>query len=143
MSATIASAGHASGSKAWSIGLWVVQVLLAVMFGMAGSMKALTAMPELGEKIMWAKDVPLWFTRFIGVSELSAAIGLILPAATRIRPALTAWAAAGLAFVMLSAIGFHVMRGETPFVIMPLVLGALAAFVAWGRLRKAPIAPRS
>jgi hypothetical protein len=81
--------------------------------------------------------------RFIGVAELAGALGLILPAATRIQPRLTALAAVGLATMMALAIPFHLMRGETGAIVFNLVLGSLAAFVAWGRERRAPIEPRS
>ena len=139
---TSSAVSTASGGRGWTITFWVVQVLLAAMFGLAGFMKGFTPMPQLGEMMVWVRDVPVWLTRFIGFSELAGAIGLILPAATRIKPALTGWAGVGLAIVMVNASGFHVMRGEYPNVPMVAVLGALAAFVAWGRLRKAPIAPR-
>jgi hypothetical protein len=39
--------------------------------------------------------------------------------------------------------GFHVSRGEMPALSFNLVLGGLAAFVAWGPFRKVPIAPGS
>ncbi|AKU91157.1 DoxX family protein [Vulgatibacter incomptus] len=126
-------------SKAWGISLWIAQVLLAVMFGMAGLMKLATPMAELAEKM---PGLPIGLVRFIGASEVAGALGMILPAITRIRPILTSVAGACLVIVMILAAGFHAMRGELPAVPMNFVLGALAAFVAWGRLRKAPIPPR-
>ena len=80
----------AARSVALHVTLWVVQVLLAIAFGFAGVTKTFAAMPELGEKLFWTKYVPLPLVRFIGASELAAAIGLILPAATRVKPILTA-----------------------------------------------------
>jgi putative oxidoreductase len=62
--------------------------------------------------------------------------------ATRIQPKLTGWAAVGLGTIMVLALGLHVSRGEWSHVPPVLVLGALAGFVAWGRLKKAPIPPR-
>jgi DoxX-like family len=87
---------------------------------------------------------PAWMelVRFIGASELLGAIGLVLAAVTRSKPVLTALAAAGLVIVMVLAAGFHVSRGELQMLPPSLVLGAFAAFVAWGRFKKAPIAPR-
>jgi len=126
-----------------NVTLWVAQLLLALAFGMAGVMKAFMPMPELVVKIFWASDVPVMLTRFIGVSELAAAIGMILPAATRIYPRLTGWAGVGLTTVMILAIGFHLVRGEAQFIIGPVILGVLSAFVAWGRLKKAPFTARS
>jgi hypothetical protein len=72
--------------------------------------------------------------RFIGLSEVFGALGLILPAATRIKPVLTGLAALGLTLVMVLAVGVHVVRGEGYVLALPLLLGVLAAFVAWGRL---------
>jgi hypothetical protein len=37
---------------------------------------------------------------------------------------------------------FHLMRGEFNAIAFNLVLGSAAAFVAWGRYRQAPLAPR-
>jgi len=67
---------------------------------------------------------------------------MLLPALTRIKPILTPLAGVGLAVVMVLAAGFHVMRGELSALPINLAFGGLAAFVAWGRLQKAPISPR-
>lgn len=136
------SAPPQAAPKGWNISLWVVQVLLAVFFGMAGFMKSTQPIAELAEKMVWPGVVPAALVRFIGLSELAAAFGLILPAATRIKPVLTPLAGAGLAVIMLFAAIFHAVRGEFGALPTNFVLGALAAFVAWGRFRKAPIPPR-
>jgi len=135
--------GSGTPSKALRIGLWVAQIVLAVMFGMAGVMKSTMPIAELAEKMGWPGAIPPALVRFIGVSELAAAIGMVLPAATRIRPQLTPLAAAGLVVVMVLAVLFHLSRGELGALPFNFGLGALAAFVAWGRWKKAPIQPRS
>jgi hypothetical protein len=76
------------------------------------------------------------------VCEFAGAVGLILPAATTINPGLTALAATGLLAIMVLAVPFHISRGETTLIAAPATLGLLAAFIAWGRLRKAVIASR-
>ncbi|RME22637.1 MAG: DoxX family protein [Deltaproteobacteria bacterium] len=124
-------------------GLWVAQVLLAIAFGMAGAMKTFTAIDDLSQTLPWVRDDLALLVRFIGVSELLGAAGLILPAATRIQPRLTPLAAAGITVIMVLATGFHIVRGEFSALPVTLVLGALAGFVAWGRWKKVPIAPRS
>jgi uncharacterized membrane protein YphA (DoxX/SURF4 family) len=139
-SATFAT-GAGRPTKGWNIGLWIGQVLLALPFGLAGVMKTFTPIDELGQKIPWVSELPN-LVRFIGISELLGAIGLILPAATRVRPVLTPLAAVGLAVVMVLAAGFHVLRGELHALPVNVVLGGLAVFVAWGRFRKVPIEPR-
>jgi hypothetical protein len=123
-----------------NITLWFVQVLVALGVLMAGVMKATRPVPALNAALPWTKDVGMPFTRFIGTSELLGAIGLIVPAATKIAPALTLAAAGGLALVMLSAIVFHLRRGETNRVAPSLVLLLLVLFILVGRLTWAPLA---
>jgi hypothetical protein len=145
MSTTAAAQGATAqqrSSKGLRIGLWVLQVLLAVAFAGAGAAKLFTPIAELGAKMAWVNAVPEGLVRFIGASELLGALGLILPALTRIKPGLTALAAAGLTAVMLLAAPFHLSRGEGGAIVPNLILGGLAAFVAWGRFKKAPIPPR-
>jgi putative oxidoreductase len=132
----------ATGSRALRATLWVVQGLLALAFGFAGSTKAFTPLAEAARSIPWIPDVPAALVRFIGVTELLAAVGLVLPALTRIRPRLTPFAASGLVAVMTLASLFHLTRGEPQGVVINAVLAGLAAFVAWGRFRVAPIAAR-
>ena len=122
--------------------LWVVQVLLAVAFGMSGLMKLSTPIADLAAQMAWVGSVPPMLVRFIGAAELAGAIGLILPALTRIQPRLTALAAVGLIVVMVLASVVHATRGEFGMLPVTVVLGALAAFVAWGRGKAAPITPR-
>lgn len=128
-------------SKAWGISLWVVQVLVALGFGMAGFMKATAPLETLAANMTWVTAMP-GLVRFIGVAELLGALGMILPAATRLRPVLTPAAGLGLVIIMVLAALFHLTRGEFSAIGANAVLGLLAGFVAWGRLRKAPIAPR-
>ena len=95
---------------------------------------------ELAKSQAWVLLYPPAVVKAIGVVETLGALGLILPAATRILPILTPLAAAGLVLDMTGASLTHLYIGEAP--IPNVILGGLAAFVAWGRFRKAPIAPR-
>lgn len=129
-------------SRGLHISLWIVQVLLAAMFMMAGLLKATTPIAELAQKMSAAVVLPAALVRFIGVSEIAGALGLILPALTRIRPGLTALAGSALTVVMVLGAGYHVMQGEFQSLPVNFVLAGMAAFVAWGRFKKAPISPR-
>ena len=134
----------ATGRNWWNIGLWTAQILLALAFGMAGFLKTLTPIADLGVMMNWVTVTPGWLVRFIGIAELAGALGMILPAGTRILPWLTPLAALGFVVIQLLAIGTHASLGETATTLpINLVLLALALFVVWGRRRKAPIAPRS
>ena len=127
----------------WNIGLWVAQVILAAVYIMAGLMKLTQPIDALvASGMAYAGDYPELLTRFIGTMEVAGAIGIILPAATRIAPFLTPLAALGFSAIQVLAIGLHSMRGEFQVLPVNFVLLALSLFVLWGRLRKAPIAPR-
>jgi putative oxidoreductase len=123
--------------------LWSVQLLLALFALLAGVNHALRPLDDAARTAPWTASIPPILVRLIGWSELAAAIGLVLPAATRILPGLTPLAAAGLATIMALAIPFHVMRGEANVIGMQIVVIVLCFFVAWGRLGRAPILPRS
>lgn len=133
----------ATASKKWSIGLWVAQAVLAAMFLMAGFMK-LTSSPAdmVAMGMLWAENAPVALINFIGLAEVLGAIGVILPAATRIMPDLTKLAALGLATIMVLAAALHTYRGEFEVLPMNFILFALAVLVIWGRKNKAPITPR-
>jgi putative oxidoreductase len=138
------AASHPARSRSapLHVALWLSQVALFAMFAMAGFLKLTTPIAPLSQTIPWVADVPVALVRFIGFSELAGAIALLLPSLTRIKPVLTPLAALGLAIVMVFAMVFHIARGELAALGMPIVLGGVAAFVAWGRFRKSPIEPR-
>jgi uncharacterized membrane protein YphA (DoxX/SURF4 family) len=121
--------------------LWTLQIVLAVVFGAAGLMKLVVPIATLAAQDPWIGDAP-GLIHFIGVAEIAGAIGVIVPAATRILPLLTPLAAAGLTAIMILATAFNASRGDWWSIALTVPLGALAAFVAWGRFRRAPIASR-
>ena len=77
-------------SKAWHISLWILQILLAGMFLMVGYMKTFTPIDELSKTVAIAGELPA-LIRFIGISELAAGLGLLLPAGLRILPLLQSY----------------------------------------------------
>lgn len=122
--------------------LWVLQILLAVVFAASGILKISSPIAELEKMLPWVHDAPALMVRFIGIAELAGAIGLILPAATRISPILTPFASLSLTVVMTLAVLFHLTRKEFGEVPLPLVLGVLSGLVTWGRLHPAKIHSR-
>src|SRR4051794_22719727 len=111
------------------IALWVVQGLLAAVFLFAGSMKLIMPIEAMKGPV----DIPGWFIRFIGVVEVLGAIGLIVPALTRIQPRLTPLAAAGLVIIMIGAVVVTLIGREIGGAAISALVGVLAAFVAYGR----------
>jgi uncharacterized membrane protein YphA (DoxX/SURF4 family) len=122
-----------------NIVLWVVQILLALAFAMAGFMKVSQPIDKLETRMGWVKDVGRRGVRLIGSLELLGAIGLILPAVTGIWPWLTPVAAAGLALTMVGAMITHGRRGEYSGIGANVVLLVLALFVVYGRFVLVPI----
>ena len=129
----------AATGRGLRIALWSAQIVLAIVFALAGGMKVSTPAAELAKM---APGFPLALLRFIGIAELAGAIGIILPALTRIAPVLTPLASSGFVIVMASAGVLHLVRGQFGELAVVVVLGALAYFVAWGRFKRAPIARR-
>lgn len=116
-----------------NIALWVVQVLLAAMYGMAGMMKTLQT-AKAKEQLPWAKNRSDGFVRFVGTSELLGALGLILPLITGVLPWLTVLAAIGLMLIqVLAIVTEHLPKKEYNVLPINIILLALAAFVAIGR----------
>ena len=116
-----------------NIALWILQVVLAAMFAMAGVMKSTQPKEALAKNLPWVEDFSPGVVRFIGVVEFLGALGLILPAVTGVATILTPLAAAGLTVVMLLAALTHLRRREPGAIAFNAVLLVLAAIVAWGR----------
>ena len=118
--------------------LWILQVLLAVIFAIAGVTHFLP--PEgLPESMRGVAEMPAGVPYFIGAVEILAVLGLILPGLTGIQTRLTPLAGAGLILVMVGAIVWHAQREEFPNIVLNVILAAIAAFVAYGRWRLRPL----
>jgi len=116
--------------------LWTAQILAAVIFLVAGVSKFI--MPV--EKMQQGPIVfPMAFLHFIGLCECLGALGLILPAVTRIRTGLVPLAAAGLTIIMIGATTVTVMSMSVAAAIVPAVVGLITAWIAYGRTRIAPL----
>ena len=119
--------------------LWIIQVLLALLFLFAGGTKLVLPLDVL--KSMGSPNqiqLPGLLLRFIGVVEVLGALGLILPGLLRIKPWLTPLAAAGLVVIMIGATALTMAADGVAAGVVPLAVGLLAAFVAYGRWRPAP-----
>jgi hypothetical protein len=120
------------------ITLWVVQGLLAALFLFAGGVKLVASAAQM----QGPPDLPLWFLRFIGVCEVTGALGLLLPGLFRIRTGLTPLAAAGLVIIMIGATTVTAIWTSVALALMPLVVGLLAGWVAYARWRSVPLRGR-
>jgi uncharacterized membrane protein YphA (DoxX/SURF4 family) len=117
--------------------LWILQIVLAIIIFYHGWL--LWTLPAMAQKTMaYMLAIPDGFRRFISLAEILAGFGLILPPVTGLLPWLTPLAAAGLVITLAGAVVFHIPRREYPNIGLNLLLLALAAFLAYGRLVVAP-----
>jgi uncharacterized membrane protein YphA (DoxX/SURF4 family) len=119
-----------------NVALWIAQGLLAAIFLFAGVMKLVIPIEDMTKQM--PLPLPGWFLWFTGVVEVLGAVGVILPWLLRVRPGLTPLAAAGLVIVMIGAIVYTLAAGDIAPALIPLAVGLLAAFVAYGRWRLRP-----
>jgi uncharacterized membrane protein YphA (DoxX/SURF4 family) len=119
--------------------LWTVQGLLALLFLTAGATKLMRSKEQLAPRMQWVEDFSQGTIRAIGSVEVLGALGLVLPALMGVLPWLTPLAGVGLVLVMIGAMTTHARRREYPTIGGNAVLGALAAFVAYGRFMVAPL----
>jgi len=120
--------------------LWIIQVLLAALFLFAGGFKLLLPVDVVQQQL----PLPASLIHLIGTLEVLGALGLVLPSLLRVQPVLTPLAAVGLTLLMTGAtiLTPELMGGEVAPAVLPLVVGLLAATVAYGRWRVAPIQMR-
>ncbi len=116
-------------TKRAHVTLWVIQGLVAAVFLFAGGFKLAMPLAALAK----VSPLPPLFLKFVAVCEVTGAFGLILPGLLHSREGLTALAAAGLVIIMIgAAITTVATLGLAP-AVLPIVVGTLAAVVAWGR----------
>lgn len=116
--------------------LWILQGLAAAIFLMAGFMKLGKSRGELLKQkdMSWVENVSAGNIKLIGLLEVLAGIGLLVPQLTGILPWLTPFAALGLVLTMLGALALHVKRGDGMKAISGnIILMLLVGFIAIGR----------
>ena len=144
MSTTLFASGIAPQRRnnALNTWLWIAQIILGLFFLAAGSMHAFMSIQQATKIASWIGSAPPALVRFIGIAELAGGLGVLVPAATRIKPWLSPLAAVGLGLIMLLAMPVHIARGELDMLGRNVATLAIAVFVVWGRTTRAPIRAR-
>ncbi|MDD7938635.1 DoxX family protein [Actinomycetospora lutea] len=123
-----------------NLALWIVAAVLAAVALLGGITKVfvpkekLPAVPGGG----WTGGASAGFVKTLGVLELLAAVGLILPAVAGVAPVLVPVTAVCWIVLMVGAMVTHGRRGETALVMLNLLYLTMAAFVVWGRVGAEP-----
>ncbi|MBW3582681.1 MAG: DoxX family protein [Euryarchaeota archaeon] len=113
-------------SEAHNKGAWTASILLAIVFFVTGGMK-LMDMTMMREMFTQVWGYPLWFMFFIGIVEVTGAILVLIPK-------VAAYGGALLTINMIGAVGTHIMAGQWLYMLLPIIVGAIAVYLTWARL---------
>ncbi|HXF69895.1 MAG TPA: DoxX family protein [Thermoflexus sp.] len=122
--------------------LWILQFVLGLYFIITGIVHFVVP-PGLPEPMAWMYELPYALHLLSGSAEILGGFGLILPGLLRVQTRLTPLAALGLVLVMIGAAFWHLSRGELNNILMNVILGGVAGFIAYGRWRLAPLRERT
>lgn len=116
--------------------LWVGQVFLAILALYSGFCKSLFSEEKLVHEMKQTgvEGLPRPLIRFIGICQLLAVAGFILPAAWNILPVLTPITAFLFGIDTTMGAGIHIQRKEYKTAISILIIALLAFFIAAARL---------
>ena len=116
-----------------NLALWIVAGLLSITYLMSAGGKLIMSKEKYAAHATYAEDLSAGSLKALGILELLAAVGLILPAALDIVPVLVPLAALGLVMLMVGAVITRIRRHEAKLMVADLALLAMAGFVTWGR----------
>jgi putative oxidoreductase len=114
--------------------LWVLQIFMGLYFVGIGIAHFIVP-PGLPALMGWMYELSPALHTFSGAAEILGGLGLIIPSVSRIKPKLSAYAAFGLALVMVGASFWHIQRGEFSNMGMNIVLIAITSFIGYRRLK--------
>lgn len=123
-----------------NITLWITAGLLALVALSGGINKTFVSLDKLaavnhGKGGAWVADAGPGLVRTLGILEILAAAGLILPPLVGVAPVMVAVTALCWMLLMVGAITTHVRyRDGALFVALTSLYFVMAAFIAWGRL---------
>ncbi len=117
-----------------NLALWIAAGLLAVVSLAGGISKTFLPKEKLdAHPESWTSNASAGFVKTLGILELLAAVGLVLPAVVDIAPVMVPVTAVCWVLLMVGAMITHGRLGQVKLVMLTAGYLALAVFVAWGR----------
>jgi hypothetical protein len=115
--------------------LWIVTSLLAALSLAGGLTKTFVPREKLAAQKggEWTARASDGFVKTLGLLEILAAIGLILPAVLDIAPVMVPVTATCWVLLMVGAMITHGRLGQYKLSMLNAVYLAVAVFIAWGR----------
>ncbi|MBL7920199.1 MAG: DoxX family protein [Bacteroidia bacterium] len=125
-------------SRTLNVMLWIAQSILAILLLSGAAMKFMPV-EKISVMMPWTGQVPVFLLRLLAMIDLLGALGLLLPGLLHIKPVLVIWACAGISILMLSAIVFHICRGEANVIGFNIICLLMAVFITIGRIKRQEI----
>jgi hypothetical protein len=123
--------------RRWDLGLWAAQAALAALFTVSGAMRAFLPPEQLARgHLSWADSGNWWWLQVSGWGLLLAALALVLPPVMGMAERLVPATATFMALVMVITFASHIVREQSGWALVDLIVGGLCGFVAWGRVYK-------
>lgn len=122
-----------------NLSFWMAQTILSGIFFLSGVLKLFLSVETLAQSDPWIYQAPVPFVRFIGLVELTAGVGLMLPSLLRQRTIWSMRAGFSILLLLLLALSFHIIREEWGAIPTVVVLAAIDMYLLWGRIKIAPI----
>ena len=118
-----------------NVALWIIAGLLALVALVGGISKTFVPKEKLAhhEGARWTRDVSPAFLKSLGVLEILAAVGLVLPAVVDVAPVMVPVTAVCWVALMIGAMVTHGRLGQVKLVMVNVVYVALAVSIAVGR----------
>lgn len=123
-----------------NLALWIATGLLALVALAGGISKTFIPKEKLGEHNggRWTRSASVGFVKTLGVLELLAVVGLILPALLDMATVMVPITAVCWVLLMVGAMVTHGRLGQIKLVMLNSVYLVLAVFIAWGRFGPEP-----
>jgi len=117
--------------------LWVLQIALAWLC-IAGGTFQIFKIEQLRKNVASMRALPRGLWAFLGAFGCLAGLGLILPGATNVLPALTPIAAAAVAAESVLISAFYIYYSDFSPMIYSVAMAIMAAFISYGRFALKP-----
>ena len=118
-----------------NIVLWIIQIILGIKLITVSYTHGLRqSQPTMQEAIQKMGKLSRPLLAIIAACTFIGTLGLILPGLLGLPNRIIPISAAILSIMLLVSLFFHIKSREKPKIFVSIVLFALAAFVAYGRL---------
>lgn len=118
-----------------NVALWIAAGMLALVALAGGISKTFVPLEKLSQHdgAAWTRGVRPAYVKTLGVLEILAAIGLILPAVVDVAPVMVPVTAACWIVLMIGAMITHGRLGQFKLVMVNTVYVVLAVLIVIGR----------